>query len=60
LTSASARRNGLTGIALNSALIHYLQGAPDLYEAQEKWLLAELEKAKERGARHIVIFLNGR
>jgi len=48
--------NGLAGIVLNSTLIHSSQGAPDLYEAQEKWLLAELERAKKRGARHIIIF----
>jgi len=48
--------NGITGIVLNSALIHSSQGAPELYEAQEKWLMAELEKAKKRGAQHIVIF----
>jgi len=46
----------ILGIVLNSVLIHSPQGAPDLYVEQEDWLKAELEKAKARGARRIVIF----
>jgi 3',5'-cyclic AMP phosphodiesterase CpdA len=50
------RANGFTGIVLNSTLIHSPERAPELFEAQEKWLSLELEKARAGGAWEIVIF----
>jgi 3',5'-cyclic AMP phosphodiesterase CpdA len=46
---------GLTGIVLNSSLIAAPDEARDLYEAQEKWLIGELERAREAG-RQVVVF----
>jgi 3',5'-cyclic AMP phosphodiesterase CpdA len=52
----SFRQRSIAGIALNSTLIHSPQEAPAQLAEQEKWLRAELTKAKAEGARHIVIF----
>ncbi len=50
-------RNGpITGIVLNSSLIHSPQGAPAHADLQEAWLDAELAGARARGARHLVVF----
>ena len=50
------RHRGLAGIVLNSSLIH----SPDRMAAelaeQERWLRAELARARADGSRHIVIF----
>lgn len=46
----------LTGIVLNSSLIADPRGAPELYEAQERWLLEQLERAQHNRARHVVVF----
>jgi 3',5'-cyclic AMP phosphodiesterase CpdA len=46
----------LYGIALNSSLIHSPNRAPELADAQERWLEAELGRARVSGARHIVVF----
>lgn len=47
---------GLTGIVLNSSLIHSPDKAPQLLEEQDRWLRTELQRAKDSGAQHIVIF----
>src|SRR5262245_2197375 len=46
----------LTGIVLDSTLIHTPDQAQDEAPAQESWLRAELAKAKASGPRHIVVF----
>jgi 3',5'-cyclic AMP phosphodiesterase CpdA len=46
----------VTGIVLNSSVIHSPQEAPAQLAEQERWLRAELTKAKTAGARHIVVF----
>jgi 3',5'-cyclic AMP phosphodiesterase CpdA len=50
------RHGGLVGIVLNSTLIHSPQKAPELLEEQDRWLRTELQRAKDGGAQHIVIF----
>ncbi|MDI1337539.1 MAG: metallophosphoesterase [Lacunisphaera sp.] len=47
---------GLTGIVLNSTLIHSPAQAPELLAEQDRWLRAELQRAQDGGARHIVVF----
>lgn len=48
--------HSLSGVVLNSSLIHSPAGAPALYEAQLNWLRTELARLRRGGARHIVIF----
>lgn len=50
------RQGGLAGLVLNSSVIHSPQKTTNEYAAQEQWLRAELERAREDGAQHIVIF----
>jgi 3',5'-cyclic AMP phosphodiesterase CpdA len=50
------KHEGLIGIVLNSTLIHSPNQATDLYNEQDRWLQAELTKAKAENPRHIVIF----
>jgi serine/threonine-protein phosphatase CPPED1 len=50
------RHAGLTGIVLNSTLIHSPQQAPEVLAEQDRWLRAELQRAKDGGAQHIVVF----
>ena len=50
------RHGSFVGIVLNSSLIHSPQKAMEQLEAQERWLVAELEKARADKAKHIVIF----
>ena len=50
------RHGGVVGIALNSSVIHSPQEAPAQLAEQDRWLRAELAKAKAENARHIVIF----
>ena len=50
------RHGGFVGIVLNSSLIHSPQKAMEQLEAQERWLVAELEKARAEKPRHIVVF----
>jgi 3',5'-cyclic AMP phosphodiesterase CpdA len=50
------RHKGLAGIVLNSSVIHSPGKAPEQLAQQERWLRAELAKAKAEGARHIVVF----
>jgi len=47
---------GLVGIVLNSTLAHSPQYALQNLAEQERWLKAELAKAKQEGARHIAVF----
>lgn len=46
----------LTGIVLDSTLIHTPDGAAAEAAAQEAWLRMELQKAKSSGTRHLVVF----
>jgi 3',5'-cyclic AMP phosphodiesterase CpdA len=46
----------VTGIVLNSSVIHSPQESTRQLAEQEQWLRAELTKAKTAGARHIVVF----
>jgi 3',5'-cyclic AMP phosphodiesterase CpdA len=50
------RRSDFVGIVLNSTLIHAPQQAPDQFAEQERWLKTELARAREQGARHVVVF----
>jgi 3',5'-cyclic AMP phosphodiesterase CpdA len=50
------RHRGLVGIVLNSSVIHSPGKAPEQLAEQERWLRAELTKAKTEGAGHIVVF----
>jgi serine/threonine-protein phosphatase CPPED1 len=52
----SFRYRGLAGIVLNSSIIHSPQQTPDELAGQERWLRAELAKARAENARHIVVF----
>jgi 3',5'-cyclic AMP phosphodiesterase CpdA len=46
----------LTGIVLDSTLIAAPQSARTAYEEQDRWLRAELARARAADARHIVVF----
>jgi serine/threonine-protein phosphatase CPPED1 len=50
------RHRGLIGIVLNSSVIHSPNKTPDQLAEQERWLRAELIKAKAENPRHIVVF----
>ena len=50
------RHRDFVGIVLNSCLIHSPQKTPVQLAAQDRWLLAELKRAREEKARHIVVF----
>jgi 3',5'-cyclic AMP phosphodiesterase CpdA len=50
------RHHDFVGIVLNSSLIKAPAGAQALFTEQEHWLEGELEKARQEGAHHIVIF----
>jgi 3',5'-cyclic AMP phosphodiesterase CpdA len=50
------RHRGLVGIVLNSSVIHSPGKTPEQRAEQERWLRAELGKARAEGARHIVVF----
>lgn len=52
----SFQQHGLFGIVLNSTVIHTPTHATDEFTGQERWLRAELAKAKAANARHIVVF----
>ena len=47
---------GLTGIVLNSTLIHTPDKAAEQLAEQEQWLRAELRKAQVEKPRHLVVF----
>jgi predicted MPP superfamily phosphohydrolase len=46
----------LFGIVLNSTLIHSPQNAQAELAEQDAWLRSALEKAKQSGAKHVVVF----
>lgn len=48
--------SGIYGIVLNSSLLKAPEAVVADAVAQEEWLVAELEKAKHAGARHVVVF----
>ncbi|MDH4126244.1 MAG: metallophosphoesterase [Gammaproteobacteria bacterium] len=48
--------SGIYGIVLNSSLLVAPQAVSADADAQERWLIAELEKARRSDARHIVVF----
>ncbi len=50
------RQRGLVGIVLNSSVIHSPAEAAAPLAEQERWLRAELTKAKAENPRHIVVF----
>lgn len=50
------RHGGLTGIVLNSSLIHSPQKAPEQLAEQDRWLREELTKARAENPRHLVVF----
>jgi 3',5'-cyclic AMP phosphodiesterase CpdA len=50
------RHGGLTGIVLNSSLIHTPDKAGGEPAAQEAWLRQELATARRSGAGHVVVF----
>ena len=49
-------RGDFTGIVLNSTIIDSSVNVPKEFAAQEAWLKAELQKARQSGAHHIVVF----
>lgn len=50
------KHRGLTGIVLNSTLIHTPEKSQALLTAQDQWLRAELAKARSENPRHLVVF----
>jgi len=50
------RYKNLLGIVLDSTLIHTPDNARTDADAQQRWLEAELTRAKTSGAKHIVVF----
>lgn len=52
----SFRQRNLYGIVLDSSIIHSPEKTGDLAAAQEQWVRTELQKARESGATHIVVF----
>ena len=52
----SFQEGDFVGIVLNSQLIQHPEKVPSEFDAQESWLRSELARARESGAKHIVIF----
>lgn len=52
----SFRCGPLMGLVLNSGLVQSAKGAPQEAGQQDAWLKAELEKAKQEGVRHAIVF----
>jgi 3',5'-cyclic AMP phosphodiesterase CpdA len=50
------RHAGFVGIVLDSVVIHSPQQTTNQLAEQERWLRAELERARESRAQHVVIF----
>lgn len=50
------QHRGLIGIVLNSSLIHSPQQSAGQLAEQERWLRAELTKARAANPRHLVVF----
>jgi serine/threonine-protein phosphatase CPPED1 len=55
-TYYSFRHNGLVGIVLDSNLIKAPDKVRALRDRQEHWLKRELQRARDEGAAHIVVF----
>lgn len=55
-THYTFRHGGLTGIVLNSSLIHSPQKAGEQLAEQDRWLREELKKARAENPRHLVVF----
>lgn len=54
----SFREGPMYGIVLNSVLLHSPQQVPEELRKQDAWLAVELEKAKDSGSAHIVVFMH--
>ncbi len=52
----SFRHGGFVGIVLNSVIIHSPQQTTNQLAEQDAWLDAELKRARQNGAQHIVVF----
>ncbi len=52
----SFRSGNLAGLVLNSVIIHSPANVPEELAKQEKWLINELEKARQEGIRNLVVF----
>jgi hypothetical protein len=52
----SFRCGPLMGLVLDSGLVQSAKGAPQEAGEQDAWLKGELEKAKQEGARHAIVF----
>ena len=52
----SFQYGGLYGLVLDSSIIHSPDKTADLAAAQEAWTRTELAKARQSGAKHIVVF----
>src|SRR6266545_3931131 len=52
----SFQHGNLYGIVLNASLIYAPDKAREFADAQEHWVRAELQKARQSGAKHIVVF----
>lgn len=52
----SFRAQTLFGIVLDSSVIYAPGGVRERHDAQDRWLTAELARARDSGARHIVVF----
>ncbi len=52
----SFQHNDIYGIVLNSSLIYAPEGVANEELAQRTWLAAELQKANENNAKHIIVF----
>lgn len=50
------KHRGLTGIVLNSSLIHTPEKAAEQLAAQDRWLREALTKAKAENPQHLVVF----
>jgi 3',5'-cyclic AMP phosphodiesterase CpdA len=50
------RHGAVTGLVLNSSLIHSPAGAPVEAQAQDRWLRAELESTRAARPTHLIVF----
>jgi 3',5'-cyclic AMP phosphodiesterase CpdA len=52
----SFKADGFVGIVLDSSIIAAPQQVPDAFADQERWLRAELDRARADRVRHVVVF----
>jgi 3',5'-cyclic AMP phosphodiesterase CpdA len=52
------RYRSMLGIVLNSSYLKSPEKVPELALAQESWLMTTLKEAKQKGYRHIIVFLH--